>query len=81
MLFCPNLLQLSFVGGPSFRNEPITDPGFSLDVLLACLNLKLLAKLAHKNAQIFGLMSRLCSPNGRQKGVMCQHLSGMACQM
>ena len=54
---------LFLVSAPTFRDEAVTDPGLSLYVLLAGLGFEFFAQLADEDAQIFGLVGRLRSPN------------------
>ena len=47
----------------AFGDETVADPGLGLDVLLAGFGFEFFAQLADKDAQIFGLVGRLCSPD------------------
>jgi hypothetical protein len=67
-----------FASGPAFRDEAVADPGLSLDVLLSGFAFELFAQLAYKDAQVFGLVGRLRSPDGREQGAMSDHFAGVA---
>src|ERR1700723_3101337 len=61
-------LRFALALGPALGDEPVSHPGFGLDILPARLGLQLLAYLAHKHAQILRLMGRLRPPYGSQQG-------------
>ena len=72
---------LSLFAGPSFRDETVADPGFRLDVLLASFCLEFLAQLAYEDAQIFGLVCGLGSPDRGEQGAVGHNFSRMASQV
>ncbi len=64
----------------SFRRSwPIR--GAQMEVLLAAATFELSPELADKDAQIFGLMSRLRTPDGGEQRPVGEHLSGITCEM
>jgi hypothetical protein len=63
---------------PPFGDETVANPGLGEDVLAIAAGFKFFAQLAHENAQVFGLIGRLRSPDGGQQRAVGDDLSLVA---
>lgn len=72
---------LAFVAEPTFRNKAVTHPGFCLNVLAAGFVFELFAKLSDEDAEVFGLIGRLSTPNRGEESAVGHDFAGIPREM